>query len=170
MASGCKALGTPARGYKYTGTGSPSDPCRVVVVKERVVRAVCRGNGIPTPFTGQVGIVVTLGTDSKRYCVRFGGDETRNDSGLLKRSNAPAQVGSCPSPDFTCPSPGGTCGSCPAGFCSAHVDPDAPPNVCVNSAVCSAATCTSDADCSGGQLCIQNPFPPNQVLCCSPCP
>ena len=39
-ASGWKALGTPALGYRYTGTGSPADPCRVVLVKERVVRAV----------------------------------------------------------------------------------------------------------------------------------
>jgi len=90
--SGWKGLGNPAgsKGYKYSGVGSPSDPCRVVLVKERVVKAVCKGTGVtlPTPFTGQVGIVLTVGTDSKRYCAIFGGDETKNDSTLLKRKEA----------------------------------------------------------------------------------
>jgi len=170
-ASGWKALGTPVRGYKYKGAGSAGDPCRVVLVKKRVAKAVCRGTDVTltTPFTGQVGIMVTLGTDSKRYCTRFGGTEAKHDETLLKRSNAPAQPGSCPDP-LECPGPGGTCGSCPAGFCSAHVDADPPSNVCANSAVCTPGTCTSDADCSGGQLCVQNPFPPGEVVCCSPCP
>jgi hypothetical protein len=171
-ASGWKALGTPVQGYKYKGAGSPTDPCRVVVVKKRVAKAVCKGSGVTltTPFAGQVGIVVTLGTDSKQYCVLFGGSETKNDPSLLKRSNAPAQTGSCPTSGFECPSPGAPCGLCPGGFCSAHVDPDPPSNVCINSAVCSPGTCTSDADCSGGQLCVQNPFPPGEIVCCSPCP
>jgi len=171
-ASGWKSLGTPPRRYRYRGTGSPTDPCRIVLVRNRVVKAVCKGSGMTlvTPFAGQVGIVVTLGTDSKQYCVRFGGDETRNDSGLLKRGDAPAQTGSCPSPGFACPSPGAACGSCSAGFCSAHVDPDAPPNLCANSAVCAPGACTSDADCSDGRFCVQNPFPPGETVCCSPCP
>jgi hypothetical protein len=97
--SGWKGLGNPAgsKGYKYSGAGSPTDPCRVVLVKERVVKAVCKGMGVtlPTPFLGQVGIVLTVGTDSKRYCAVFGGDETKNDATLLKRKNAPAP-GLCP--------------------------------------------------------------------------
>ena len=173
-ASGWKALGTPAQGYKYRGDGSPGDPCKLVLVKKRVVRATCRGTGVTltTPFTGAVGIVVTLGTDSKQYCVRFGGDESKNDDTLLKRKDAPALPVSCPvpGPPPSCPGIGSPCGSCAAGFCSAHVDPSPPTNVCANSAACTPGTCTSDADCSGGQACVQNPFPPGEVVCCSPCP
>ena len=170
-ASGWKALGTPVQGYKYKGSGSAGDPCKVVLVKKRVVKAVCRGADVTltTPFAGSVGITLTLGTDSKQYCARFGGTEGKNDPTMLKRRNAPAQLGSCAQP-LECPSPGGGCGSCPGGFCSAHVDPDPPTNVCINSAVCSSGSCTSDADCAGGELCIQNPFPPGNVACCAPCP
>ena len=96
--SGWRALGNPAgsKGYRYKGAGTPSDPCRVVLVKEKVV-AVCKGSGVtlPTPFLGQVGIVLTVGTDSKRYCASFGGATTRHDDLVLRRKDAPP-------PDF-CP-------------------------------------------------------------------
>ena len=96
--SGWKGLGNPAgsKGYKYRGAGTLTDPCRVVLVKEKVV-AVCKGSGVtlPTPFLGQVGIVLTVGTDSKRYCASFGGATTRHDDSVLKRKDAPP-------PDF-CP-------------------------------------------------------------------
>jgi hypothetical protein len=92
--SGWTGLGSPAgsRGYRYSGAGSLADPCRVVLVKERVVKAVCKGAGValPTPFLGRVGILLTVGTDSKRYCAYFDGDESRNDATLLKRRDAPA--------------------------------------------------------------------------------
>jgi hypothetical protein len=98
-ATGWKGLGNPAgsKGFKYTGAGSVSDPCRVVLVKAAVVKSVCKGGGVtlPTPFLGQVGIVLTVGTDSKRYCAVFGGDDTKNDATALKRKNAPAP-GACP--------------------------------------------------------------------------
>ena len=94
QASGWTALGNPAgsKGYKYRGDGSASDPCRVVLVKANVVKALCMGTVVtlPTPFTGQVGIVLTVGTDSKQYCAIFGGDETTNDPTLIRRKNAPA--------------------------------------------------------------------------------
>jgi hypothetical protein len=98
--SGWKGLGNPAgsKGYKYTGSGSPTDPCRVVLVRAAVVKAVCKGTGVtlPTPFApGQVGVVLTVGTDSKRYCALFGGFESKNDRTALKRKDAPP-------PDF-CP-------------------------------------------------------------------
>jgi hypothetical protein len=96
--SGWKGLGNPAgsKGYKYRGAGTLTDPCRVVLVKEKVV-AVCKGSGVtlPTPFLGQVGIVLTVGTDSKRYCASFGGATTRHDDSVLRRKDAPP-------PDF-CP-------------------------------------------------------------------
>jgi len=97
--AGWKALGSPAgsKGYKYKGAGSVGDPCRVVLVKAKVVKAVCKGGGVQlvTPFTGDVGIVLAVGTDTKTYCARFGGTLVRNDSGQLKRTSAPAP-GACP--------------------------------------------------------------------------
>src|SRR4026209_257869 len=59
----------PLRGYRYNGAGTPTDPCRVVLVRETVVKATCKGSGVTltTPFSGDVAIVLTIGTDSKRY-------------------------------------------------------------------------------------------------------
>lgn len=98
-ATGWTGLGNPAgsKGYRYRGAGSAGDPCRLVLVKDGVVKAVCKGAGVTmaTPFLAEVGIVLTVGTDSKRYCAVFGGTEARNDASLLKRRDAPAP-GACP--------------------------------------------------------------------------
>ena len=100
-ASRWQALGSPAgsSGYKYRGAGTLTDPCRIVLVKARVVKAVCKGEGvqIPTPVNGDVGVVLDIGTDTKTYCARFGGAEIRNDATLLKRKAAPTPV-VCPAP------------------------------------------------------------------------
>jgi hypothetical protein len=93
-----KGLGNPAgsKGYKYRGDGTPSDPCKVVLVKESVIKAVCKGASITLtpPFAGDIGIILSLGT-TDRYCARFGGDDVKNDATLTKRKNAPAPV-ACP--------------------------------------------------------------------------
>ena len=92
-----KALGNPpgSFGYKYSVPGL-GDPCKLVLVRKNVVKAVCAATFyLPTPFTGQVGVVLTLGPNSKRYCALFGGTELRNDSTLLKRKDAPSP-GACP--------------------------------------------------------------------------
>ena len=95
---GWRGLGNPpgSKGYKYKGAGTLSDPCKVVLVKEKVIKAICAGSGITLapPFTGDIGIVLSLGT-SDRYCAQFGGDEAKNDATLTKRKNAPAP-GACP--------------------------------------------------------------------------
>jgi hypothetical protein len=96
---GWKGLGSPAgsKGFKYKGAGSLSDPCKVVLVKQTVVKGVCKGTGITLepPFTGDVGIVLSLGT-TDRYCAQIGDDdEVRNDATMTKRKNAPAP-GACP--------------------------------------------------------------------------
>jgi hypothetical protein len=95
---GWKGLGSPAgsKGFKYKGAGTLTDPCKVVLVKEKVIKGVCRGTGImlQPPFTGDVGIVLSLGA-TDRYCARFGGDESKNDATMTKRKNAPAP-GACP--------------------------------------------------------------------------
>lgn len=91
-----KGLGNPPGqvGFKYRGTGAPSDPCKVVLVKRKVVKAVCRGTGITvTPqFVGDLGIVLRIGTDSKRYCAQFGGTVRRNETGRFIATRAPAPV------------------------------------------------------------------------------
>jgi hypothetical protein len=94
---GWKGFGSPpgSAGYRYKGAGTPSDPCKVVRVRERVMKAVCKGSGVTLapPFTGDVGIILSLGT-TDRYCARFGGDERKNDATLTRRKNAPAP-GAC---------------------------------------------------------------------------
>ena len=98
--AGWTGLGSPAgaKGWKYKGAGSMGDPCRVVLVKEKVVKAVCKGAGVQlaTPFGGDAGIVLAVGTDTKNYCARFGGTVIRNDGTQLKRKTAPAPA-ACPS-------------------------------------------------------------------------
>src|SRR5262245_14757740 len=98
---GWKGLGNPAgsKGYKYKGAGTVGDPCRVVLVKSKVVKAVCKGGGVQmaTPFTGDAGIVLAIGTDTKNYCLLFGGMQVKNDMTQLKKKDAPAP-GACPSP------------------------------------------------------------------------
>jgi hypothetical protein len=93
-----RGLGNPAgmKGYRYRGAGDAADPCKVVLVKETILKAICKGSGVTLrpPFTGDVGIVLSLGT-TDRYCARFGGDEARNDATLTKRRNAPPP-GACP--------------------------------------------------------------------------
>jgi hypothetical protein len=95
---GWKGLGNPpgSKGYKYRGAGTPGDPCKVVLVKEKVIKGVCKGTGVTLapPFAGDLVIVLSLGT-SDVYCARFGGDEPKNDSTITKRKNA-AAPGACP--------------------------------------------------------------------------
>jgi hypothetical protein len=95
---GWKGLGNPpgSKGYKYRGAGTPTDPCRSVLVKTRVLKATCAGSGITLtpPFAGDIGIILSLGT-TDRYCAQFGGDDVKNDTALTKRKNAPAP-GGCP--------------------------------------------------------------------------
>lgn len=45
---GWKGLGNPAgsKGYKYKGAGSAGDPCKVVLVKPNIVKAVCKGTDV----------------------------------------------------------------------------------------------------------------------------
>jgi hypothetical protein len=95
---GWKGLGSPAgsKGYKYKGAGTPSDPCKSVLVKEKIVKAICKGAGIDmnAPVNGDVAVLLNMGTNSKPYCTTFGGTVVKNDSTLLKRKDATSQ-GAC---------------------------------------------------------------------------
>ena len=89
-------LGNPAgsAGYKYKGSGAPGDPCRVVLIKPTVLKAVCRGDDVSlvVPFAGDAAVMFKPEylDGAKRYCARFGGTQVKNDSVLLKRKNAGA--------------------------------------------------------------------------------
>ena len=96
-----KGLGNPpgSKGYKYKGAGTLADPCKVVLVKPKIIKGICKGPTV-TPDPPHPGTVpVQLGAQdlSWRYCGEFGGTEIKNDARLLKRKDAPAPS-SCASP------------------------------------------------------------------------
>jgi hypothetical protein len=87
-------LGNPAgsSGYKYKGAGTPGDPCKVVLVKETIIKFVCKDDQLlDPPLGGESAIRLALGTDA--YCAEFGGVEIKNVAGLLKRKDAGAPGG-----------------------------------------------------------------------------
>lgn len=88
----------PLRGFRYRGASSAVEPCKVVLVRDNVVRGVCKNQGmtLTPPFSGETAIVLTVGADSKRYCGQLGGTTLFNQTKLWRR-NAPAP-GACSSP------------------------------------------------------------------------
>src|SRR5262249_23274739 len=121
---GWRGLGSPAgaSGWKYKGTGTAGDPCKTVLVKTRIVKAVCKGPDITLdpPFAGDLGIVLTVGTNSKNYCTVFGGTTSKNVDDTLIRRNAPLAACTCganvPTHVGVRNTPGvGTCGSLSGG-------------------------------------------------------
>jgi hypothetical protein len=98
-ALGWYPLGTPpgANGFKYRGSGEPGDPCRLLLLKPNVLKGLCKGDeiGLVPPFTGEVAIVVAVGTAPKRYCASFGGVTSYNEAFGVKRRKAPAPA-ACP--------------------------------------------------------------------------
>jgi hypothetical protein len=102
-AAGWKGLGNPPgdKGFKYKGAGSGSDPCKVVLVKPKLVKAVCKGVGVTltTPVTtppAEVAVNLSVGTGTS-YCAEFGGTEIRNTANVMKRQDSTAPS-ACSSP------------------------------------------------------------------------
>jgi hypothetical protein len=93
-------LGNPpgTKGYKYKGSGSAGDACKVVLIKTTVIKGVCKGSDvtITPPLAGNLGVVLSCGLGT-RYCAEFGGTPIKNQAGLFKRKDAPPP-GSCPTP------------------------------------------------------------------------
>lgn len=101
-----KVLGSPTnvKGYKYRGAGTPGDPCKVVLIKQRVVKAVCKGADIAftLPFQGDLGVVLTVG-NAKQYCAVFGGAPKGDAAQIFKRKAAPPPA-MCPN-NIAAPTP-----------------------------------------------------------------
>jgi hypothetical protein len=133
--SGWTGLGNPAgsAGYKYSGKNDLLDPdpngtCRIVLLKEKVIKAVCGGAAVTLtpPFSGSEGIRLGIlaGSMAARYCATFGGELKRNDSTIAKRKNAPApsECAGVPQDRRPCGDTAYAChGECPNGLtCSAN--------------------------------------------------
>jgi hypothetical protein len=112
-------LGNPAgvKGYKYLGTGTPSDPCKRVIVKGTVIKAVCKDDQLlDPPLLGSPAAKLRLGSDS--YGASFP-SFIKNQAGLYKASSAPECVppGTCCGGfgfhAFTTGNAAGDCRGCP---------------------------------------------------------
>ena len=99
-ASGWSALGNdPSKGFKFLSQ-TLTEPCRHVKIKERVIAAHCPrliGPDFTLPFAGDAGVILTVGTNSKRYCAVFGGTTQKNTELFFNRKDAPSPAG-CPAP------------------------------------------------------------------------
>jgi hypothetical protein len=92
--SGWRAEGDPdrPRGFRYRGAGTDTDPCTMVALGKRRLRAVCKGAAVSQrlPAAGELAVQLHLGGSAKRYCASFGGRTARNDAAGFKRRGAPA--------------------------------------------------------------------------------
>jgi hypothetical protein len=92
-----------ANGFRYKGAGTPADPCDSVVLRENAIAARCKGAAtITPPIAGEVGIILTVGTDSKRYCLSFVGPFGKNQQGDWIGNQSPAPA-ACPTPPAPTP-------------------------------------------------------------------
>jgi len=137
--SGWVGLGDPpgSTGYKYKGRdditdADPKGTCKVVLLKERIIKAVCKGSAVTlvTPFAASTGIRLGIpaGSASLRYCATFGGEESDNSAKLTKRKDAPApeECPGVPQDRRPCGDTAVAChGECPASE-ACNVDPFGP--------------------------------------------
>jgi hypothetical protein len=135
-AAGWKGLGNPpgSKGWRYKGAGSGSDPCKIVLVKEKVIKAVCKG---PEAFASPFPYILPVSSDDAaawelviggdRYCAQSDRDSTikKNDGakGIFKAVFAiPRDGQTCPSCDHHQCTPGGallaSCSACAATVCA----------------------------------------------------
>jgi len=123
-AAGWKRRGSAdaPRRYRYRGRGTAEDPCRLVLLEPRLVKAVCRGSAVTLapPFVGEVAVILSVGAARARYCATFGGTTLQNRAGGARRRGAriPVECGGCacgtPAPTqlaFTVGVGAGSCGS-----------------------------------------------------------
>ena len=75
-AGGWSGLGSPpgTKGWKYKGAGTATDPCKIVLIKTNLIKAVCKDKGaggvlLTPPFATALGVVLAVGADN--YCAEF---------------------------------------------------------------------------------------------------
>jgi len=160
-AAGWSGLGNPAgsKGWKYKGAGSGADPCKIVLIKEKVIKAVCKGPGAfdsPAPYSLPIGgdsarWELVVGAD--RYCAASGpgnADVKKDDAakGIFKAVKA-AEPGGCPSCDHDVCTTGGpllpACSTCADTVCTSD------PYCCEVTwdALCVDAATTLCSECGG---------------------
>lgn len=107
-ASGWRAIGSSGAGWRYRGAGTPDDPCRLVVVRPRLIRAVCKGPSAIDPLFQQPvvhAVADELRIGGIRYCAQWLFSFRRNDFVTWKDRRQAAPDG-CPSLEATpTPSP-----------------------------------------------------------------
>lgn len=76
-------------GFRYNGMGGP---CEDVKVTDNQLEIQCGGAMVTltTPFAGQVGVTITVGTTPIRYCAVLGGSVIANSAAGVKRAHSPA--------------------------------------------------------------------------------
>jgi hypothetical protein len=86
--------------YRYTGNGTPGDPCEVDL-RTSEIDVNCHNPGVApsVPFAGEGGATLSLGGGAQRYCTVFGGILANNNTVIYKRVKALVPPAVCePSP------------------------------------------------------------------------
>jgi hypothetical protein len=101
-AAGWTGIADGAKGFKYKGAGTLTDPCKAVIVKPAVITAVCKGPGStdsPAPYAIPVaagGSAWELVIGGDRYCAESSAatgaviKKNEADTFLAKDAGAPA--------------------------------------------------------------------------------
>jgi len=167
-------FGQSPKGYKYLDKELDDGTCKLVLIKHRtLVKAVCQGKG-PTDLDynlepghteSPVDVVITTGSDSRRYCAAFAGRIKRNgaDAKSFVATDAPA-----PAVCLGGPPPANGCPVDRPVKCSAECCPES--DLCREDGTCCEGAsgcntcdpgfgpvrCGDDACCPSGEVCTLN--------------
>jgi hypothetical protein len=74
------------QGLQVQGRRHHGGSLQVVLIRTRIVKGLCRGGAIKLdpPATGDVGVLLTVGSTPMTYLAVFGGEEIRNTADELK--------------------------------------------------------------------------------------
>jgi hypothetical protein len=114
----------------------------VVIIKEKIIKAVCKDKGaggvtLTTPFNSTAAAILSVDTD--RYCGEWGGTEIKNDVKLVKRKDATAPA-TCPVPPT--PTPTHTNTNTPANTATSTATPSATSTSTITPTPANTATST----------------------------
>jgi hypothetical protein len=177
-----------SKGYRYVGAGTAADPCRSVIVKKKVVRAVCKGptsTDSPSPYTipiGPEGAGWELRIGPDRYCAESSaatGAVFKKNGGSPPRFKAikAGAPSDCPVPERACGPLGAACEvgndcceglPCSGGICGCD-DVGEPCNdsdqccsgICMDGLCVADGACLTDIDTDLGAKCSPS------IPCCT---